>query len=144
MAEREGLPRRASSVVLAALQGNGADEEVVSLACDEARRRGGRVEGLYVVEIPPALPLATWNEEAEERAQLALNSAREVCMRMGCRLDGQVMPTRDAAQAIIDEAAEIAADVVVLANPLKSRRQGAAWHVVDRAVSAVLLWRPGR
>jgi nucleotide-binding universal stress UspA family protein len=99
---------------------------------------------LYPSEVPQALALSAWDEEAESRGQAALSSAQRIAMEEDCILEGRVLPTRDAAGAILDEAAEWAARLVVMAKPHRASRGDAASHVLERAPCSVLVLRPGR
>lgn len=134
--------RKDSPVVMVALQGNETDSEVIFLACQVARKRGGRLAGVFVVEVPQAQPLGSWSEEQEQRARAVLATAREQGGNAGCAMEVHVLPARDAGHALVDEAAEVAADVVVVGKPFPSRRGDAAMYVLDKAPCAVILRRP--
>lgn len=130
--------------VLVALQGNETDAEVLRLACRLAQERRATLRGLYVIEVPQARELGRWQEGEEERARLVLAAAGETVRELGCTFDASVLPARDAARAIVDESVEWAVDAVVLAAPFKSRSGDAALYVLERAVSAVVLFRPSK
>ncbi len=143
---REAVERgnRPTATVLAALQGRPSDGEVLLIACEVARRRNAEVRTLHVLEVPQALPLSSWDEAAEARARSVLAEASERVASSGCRAQGRVLPTRHAGQAILDEAAELPADVIVLAKPYPARSGDAASYVLDRAFCEVLLWQTRR
>ncbi|MHB0868242.1 MAG: universal stress protein [Chloroflexota bacterium] len=139
MSERRGA---IGPTILVALQGNETDRQVVRVACLLAAERGAALRGLYPVEIPLTLPLESWHEETEARAREVLAEAADQATLMGCAFQGTILPTRGAGEAIVDEAVEWAADVVVLASPYRSRQGDAALHVLNKAPCSVLLWRP--
>ena len=137
-----GRNNRPTTIVLAILQGRNSDAEMVFAACDLARRRDAEVRTLHVVEVPHSLPLGSWDEAAEERARSALADAAVRTAPMGCSLQGRVLPSRHTGQAILDEAAELCADVIVMAKPCPARSGDAAVYVMDRATCDLLLWHP--
>lgn len=128
--------------ILVALQGNETDRQVVRLACLLATEQGTTLRGLYPIEIPMTLPLESWHEEAEARAREVLSEVGHQAALMGCAFQGTILPTRGAGEAIVDEAVEWTAGVVVLATPYRSRQGDAALHVLNKAPCPVLLWRP--
>jgi K+-sensing histidine kinase KdpD len=134
--------RDTGGTFLVVLHGESTDAGMVRLACQLARERGATLRALYVVAVPPSQPLGAWHGVADERGREALAAATEVARAAGCTLRGAVLPARDVGQAVVDEAAEWAVDLVVLALGARPRQQQAVWHVVEQAVCPVLVWRP--
>lgn len=131
-----------SLTILAALQGNETDRQVIRMACFLAGDRGATLRVVYPIEVPLTQPLESWNEESEARAQQVLAQAASHAEQSGCVSRGTVMPTRGASGAILDEAVEWAANAIVLASPFRSRLGDASLEVLKRAPCSVLLWRP--
>ncbi len=127
--------------VMAVMQGNEGDKKTLAIACNLAQQRGTSLRTLYVVEVPPSLPLADWHGNEEKRARATLGQAEVVVRSSGCALQGTVLPARSAGQTIIDETIEWAVQAVVLAIPFKSRYGDAAMHVLRKALCEVVIWR---
>jgi hypothetical protein len=130
-----------ASTVMVVLQGEPSDTTVTELACWVARARGALLRALYVLEVPAARSLAEWSVADDARARAALTAATTVADRLGCSVRGTILPARSFGQAVVDEAAERAADTLVLAMPERSQRRDGVKHVLSEAVCAVLLWR---
>mgnify|MGYP005852813873 CR=1 FL=1 len=128
-------------MVLVVVQGKDSDEEVVSMACSLATRRRASLRGLFVLEVPWTVSLGAWDEEEERRGRSSLEAARAVAARYGCGLQGKVLPTRHAGQAILEEAAEWCADTIVMASPHPSREGDAVSYVLQKATCSVLVWQ---
>jgi nucleotide-binding universal stress UspA family protein len=134
-----GSTERARSLVLVVLKGDETDTEIVTFACDVATRRGAALRALYAIEVPEPQLLSQWREDAEERGRAILSAARETARTLDCTLQGCLLQARDIADAIVEEAVEFGADVVVMAKPHESARGDASKHVVDTVPSEVLL-----
>jgi K+-sensing histidine kinase KdpD len=134
------LPGRAT--ILVVIQGTPADPEVVRLACRLAHEWTAQLRAVYAIHVPPSVPLTEWRGEAFQQAREAVARASAVAQAMGSDLRVSILPTRDAGQAIVDEAAEWSAELVVLEMPSQPGRRAIVTQVLMAAVCAVVVYRP--
>ncbi len=132
---------RPGATILAVLQGKPSDADVILTACDVAKRRGGNVRALVVLEVPPSIALGGWDEAAEGAARAFIARAAKTAETRGCSVVGRVQPSRHAGQAILDEAADQAAAVIVVAKPYRMRTGEATAYLMERAHCDVLVWQ---
>jgi len=101
-------------------------DRMVALGAQMARQRKGQVDLLVVIEIPFTLPLNARVEREEKLACEALDRAESVVVRAGSRgeiqVNKRIVKARSAGAAIVHEAANQAADLILLANnPVRVR-----------------------
>jgi nucleotide-binding universal stress UspA family protein len=140
----EGPAERTRALVLVVLKGDESDVEIVTFACDVATRRGAALRALYPVEVSIPQALSEWREDSEERGRAILSAARETARTLGCTLNGCLLQTRDAGEAIVEEAVEYGVDIVVMGKPHESAGGDASQRVLTTAPCAVLLVRTGQ
>jgi nucleotide-binding universal stress UspA family protein len=131
-------------IVLVVLQGETLDTALVEFACRLARERAATLWALYIIEVPLTRSLADWHGPAEERARQVLAEAVALAARLGCTLRTSVLPARSIGSAIVDEASERAADLVIVGLPQQPAARQSIWRAVEGAPCAVLLWQPQR
>ncbi len=86
------------------VDGKKLDNELVRLACLMAKKAKRKVHLVHIIEVPRTLPLkATLTKESEEADKL-LNEALAIADEAGCDAVAEVVQTRDAGPAIVDEA----------------------------------------
>jgi len=86
------------------VDGKQLDRELVRLACFMAKKAKRKVHLVHIIEVPRTLPLkATLTKESEEADKL-LNDALSIADEAGCDAVAEVVQTRDAGPAIVDEA----------------------------------------
>ena len=86
------------------VDGKQLDRELVRLACFMAKKAKRKVHLVHIIEVPRTLPLkATLIKESEEADKL-LNDALSIADEAGCDAVAEVVQTRDAGPAIVDEA----------------------------------------
>ena len=121
--------------ILVAVSGHQVDEETVRLACRMAKRSGSSLYAVHIIEVNRALPLGAILDEVE---QLAAEDDLEV--------ETELVQARDTGPAIVGEAEEWGADVIVMGLPYK-RRFGefnlgkTVPYVLKNAPCRVLLFR---
>ena len=118
-------------------------ERAVRAACGLAADRGASISAVAVVEVPPLLPLEAHMDEEEADARKALQQAQAIADSFGVALTGTVVRAREASSAIIGQAAEADAQVVVLGA---RRRLNGVPHapVFGRTAGTVLKESPCR
>jgi nucleotide-binding universal stress UspA family protein len=88
--------------------------QAVALACDIARKNKGRVYVIHVIEVKRTLPLDAQLEPEEAAGDEVLMRAEEVARKQGFQVEGEILHAREAGPAIVDEAIERGADLIVL------------------------------
>jgi len=120
-------------------------EEMVATAIAIASERGSSVEALYVIPVPRELPLnAPLTAEVEERAQATLEEARLLGDDHGVVVAGRMVRARSIGPAIVDEARNRDADLIVLGSSPRWRREARFFsptvdHVLRYAPCEVLV-----
>jgi nucleotide-binding universal stress UspA family protein len=96
------------------VDGSPASLQAVALACDLARRNKGKVYVVHVIEVKRSLPLDAEMEAAGGEQVLA--EAERVAREAGFDVEGEILQARDAGHAIVDEAVERGADLIILGS----------------------------
>ena len=108
-----------------AVNGGPSDERIVRLACELARPSKAELVAVHVVEIGWSLPLdadvASRSEEAQRVLDLAESTAEAARMKLS---DTVLLQARDVGAAIVDEASERGADLLVVGLPYRKRFGG--------------------
>ena len=88
--------------------------QAVALACDIARRNKGKVYVLHVIEVKRALPLDALPEPEEAAGDRILSQAEEVAREQDYDVEIEILHAREAGPAIVDEAVERGADLIIM------------------------------
>jgi nucleotide-binding universal stress UspA family protein len=107
-----------------ALAGGGRDDRVVRLVSDIAKVHGGEVIGVHVVEIEWSMPLDADIASRSEEVQQILDRAEIVAEEARVKLDPVLLQARDVGAALVDEAAERDADLLVVSLGYRKRFGG--------------------
>ncbi|HEX8940178.1 MAG TPA: universal stress protein [Candidatus Limnocylindrales bacterium] len=107
-----------------AVNGGPTDPLVVRLASEVARPAKAELVAVHVVEIDWTMPLDADVAERSEEAQRVLDMAEGVAEQVGWRLESVLLQARDVGAALVDEAAERGADLLVLGLPYRTRFGG--------------------
>ena len=100
--------------VLVPVDGSHASLQAVLLACDMARRTKGKVYVVHVIEVKRTLPLDAAMEPEEVAGDEVLAGVEEVARKQGFTVDGEILHAREAGPAIVDEAIERQADLIIM------------------------------
>ena len=100
--------------ILVPVDGSPASLQAVALACDIARKNKGRVYVVHVIEVKRTLPLDAAMQTEETAGDDVLAQAEELARKQGFQVDGEILHARDAGPAIVDEAIERAADLIIM------------------------------
>jgi nucleotide-binding universal stress UspA family protein len=119
-----------------ALNGGSSDARIVRLVAEAARASKGEVIAVHVVEIDWTLPLDADIAGRSEEVQRVLDSAETVAEESKVRLDPVLLQARDVGAAIVDEAVERDADLLVLGVPFRTRFGGE--FAIGRTIPYVL------
>jgi nucleotide-binding universal stress UspA family protein len=107
-----------------ALNGGSSDSRIVRLVADEARHAKAEVVAVHVLEIDWTLPLDADIAGNSDEVQRVLDSAEAVAEEYKVRLDPVLLQARDVGAAIVDEAVERGADLLVVGLPYRKRFGG--------------------
>jgi nucleotide-binding universal stress UspA family protein len=138
--------------ILVTLAGHEVDEETVRLACRMATRPRGegkaaaKIYAVHVVEVNRSLPLSAPVDHQVERGEQILDAAEQVATEYELEIETEMVQARDTGPAIVGEAEEWHADMIVMGLPFK-RRFGefnlgkTAPYVLKNAPCRVVLFR---
>jgi nucleotide-binding universal stress UspA family protein len=112
--------------VVIALSGGSSDARLVKLVSALAGAKGGNVEliAVHVVEIDWTLPLDADVAGQSEEAQRVLDEAESVAEAAKAKLEPVLLQARDVGAALVDEASERGADLLVASLPYRKRFGG--------------------
>jgi nucleotide-binding universal stress UspA family protein len=107
-----------------ALSGGRTDRQIVTLAADIARAGRAEIVGVHVVEIDWTLPLDADVAGHDENAQRVLDIAEATAEAAHYQMETVLLQARDVGAAIVDEATERGADMVICGLPFRRRFGG--------------------
>ena len=107
-----------------ALNGGQSDEAIVRLAAEYARSSKAELIAVHVVEIDWTLPLDADIAGRSEEAQRVLDMAEAAAEAAKVTLEPVLLQARDVGAALVDEATERQADVLILGLPYRKRFGG--------------------
>ena len=112
------------SRVVVALNGGPCDDRIVRLVVETARPAKAEVVAIHVVEIDWTLPLDANVADRSESAQRVLDTAEAAADHLHGKLESVLIQARDVGTAIVDEAVEREADLLVVGLPYRKRFGG--------------------
>jgi nucleotide-binding universal stress UspA family protein len=107
-----------------ALNGGSSDARIVRLVAELARQSKAEIIAVHVVEIDWTLPLDADIAGRSEEVQRVLDTAEAVAEESRLTLDPVLLQARDVGAAIVDEAIERDADLLVVGLPYRKRFGG--------------------
>ena len=107
-----------------ALNGGPSDARIVRLACALARGTHAELIAVHVVEIDWTLPLDADVAGHSEEAQRVLDMAEAVAEESKTTLEPVLLQARDVGAALVDEASERGADLLIVGLPYRKRFGG--------------------
>ncbi len=107
-----------------ALSGGRTDRTIVALAASSAKHSGSELVGVHVVEIDWTLPLDADVAGQSESAQRVLDIAEATAEAGRYTLEPVLLQARDVGAAIVDEATERDADLIICGLPFRRRFGG--------------------
>ena len=122
--------------VVVALNGGPCDDRIVRLVVETARPTKAEIVAIHVVEIDWTLPLDANVADRSESAQRVLDSAEGIAERLQGTLEPVLVQARDVGAAIVDEAVEREADLLIVGLPYRKRFGGD--FAIGRTVPYVL------
>ena len=122
--------------VVVALNGGSSDEHIVRLVTALAKGSNVELIAVHVVEIDWTLPLDADVAGQSEEAQRVLDMAESVAEGAKATLEPVLLQARDVGAALVDEAVERGADLLVTGLPYRKRFGGD--FVIGRTIPYVL------
>ena len=107
-----------------ALNGGSSDSRIVRLVAEYARQIKAELVAVHVVEIDWTLPLDADIAGRSEEVQRVLDMAESVAEDYRIVLEPVLLQARDVGAAIVDEATERGADLLVVGLPYRKRFGG--------------------
>lgn len=107
-----------------ALSGSPSDGRIVRLAIDLARPSKAKLVAVHVVEIDWTMPLDADVAGRSEAIQQILDLAEETAEENHYSVEAVLLQARDVGAALVDEATERDADLLVLGLPYRKRFGG--------------------
>lgn len=122
MPETQTAPSFRRAVV--ALNGGLSDARITRLACELSRASRTELVAVHVVEVDWSLPLDADIAGSSDEAQQVLDFAEEIAEEHKARIEPVLLQARDAGPALVDEAMERDADVLILGLPYRKKFGG--------------------
>ena len=107
-----------------ALNGGPTDARIVRLVADLTKQYKAQVFAVHVVEIDWTLPLDADVAGGSEEAQRVLDLAESVAEKSKQRMEPILLQARNVGAALVDEATERRADLLVVGLPYRKRFGG--------------------
>jgi nucleotide-binding universal stress UspA family protein len=110
--------------VVIALNGGPSDRRIVNLGIELGRSKKADLVVVHVVEIDWTLPIDADVAGRSEETQRVLDLAEQIAERDHYRVEPVLLQARDVGAAIVDEASERKADLLILGLPYRKRFGG--------------------
>ena len=107
-----------------ALNGGSSDARIVSLVAGQARQFKAELVAVHVVEIDWTLPLDADIAGRSEEVQRVLDMAESVAEDYRVKLEPVLLQARDVGAALVDEAVEREADLLVVGLAYRTKFGG--------------------
>lgn len=105
--------------IMVPVDGSHASLQAVALACDIARKNKGSVSVVHVIEVKRTMPLDAELEGEAAAGEEILTQAARVAREQDFDVDSEILQAREASHAIVDEAIERGADLIILGMEYK-------------------------
>lgn len=132
--------------ILVPVEGVEIDEEAVNLACALGKRDKSEILLLYVIEVRRNLPIDAELSQEVERGELVLERIQQYAKKIGCNVQTDLLQAREAGAAIVNEAVERDAQLIVIGVPYREKFgdycvEARAQFVLENAPCRVILTR---
>ena len=144
------LPRRSNnnrmSSVLVPVGLGGSDADAVGLACELLGNKKGRLFIVYAIEVERAFPVDADMPDDFARGEDLLRRMEEVARPFGCQTQADILQSRQAGLAAVQEAYDKQVDAIVLGMACQEPHgdytlDEAAKYILRNAPCSVILWR---
>jgi nucleotide-binding universal stress UspA family protein len=132
--------------ILIPVIGTKADEQVIKLACRLGKKDKAKIWAVYVVTVRRTLPLDADIEVEVKKAESILENMEIVAEEEEYEIEGVLVQAREVGPAIVDEAVEREADLILMGLPYKRHfgqfSQGTVVpYVLTNAPCRILIFR---
>ena len=132
--------------VLVAVEGRNSDAEAVKLACDLLVPNKGSLYIVYVIEVERGLPLDAEIVPATAKGEEVLKEMEEVARPYRCVVQAELLQSRKAGLAVVQEAVDKEVDAVVVGTAYREEYGAFSLgetvpYVLRNAPCKVVLWR---
>lgn len=132
--------------ILVPVEGVPTDNESIVLACSFAKRDKSDILLLYVIEVRRNLPIDAEMSKEIEHGEAVLERVQRFADKIGCRVQTDLLQAREAGPAIVNEALERDAQLIVIGVPYYEKFgeyavQPRAQYVLEHAGCRVILAR---
>jgi nucleotide-binding universal stress UspA family protein len=132
--------------ILVPLGGGIADEEALVLAFEMAKKSKADVYAMYVIEVNRNLPVDAMINSDVEKAENILSHAEDIASLHHYHVETDLIQSREVGAAIVDEAKEKKADLIIMGLNYKKRfglfsLGNAIPYVLEEAPCRVILLR---
>jgi nucleotide-binding universal stress UspA family protein len=123
-----------------ALAGGPCDDRIVRLAADLSKPKAAELVGVHVVEVGWSMPLDADVATRSNEAQQVLDHAELQAETFKMRLETVLLQAREVGAALVDEATERDADLLIVGLPYRKRFGGD--FAIGRTIPYVLQHAP--
>jgi len=109
------------SRILVPVNGDTTDKEAIRLACRLAKDGKGKIYVVHVIQVKRSLPLDAELQPETETAEDILARAEEAADENDYEIETDLLQTREIGPAIIDEAMERSADLILMGMGYRQR-----------------------
>jgi nucleotide-binding universal stress UspA family protein len=107
--------------ILVPVAGGPADEPAMRLACSIAKKDKSKIWAVTVVAVKRALPIDAEIDSEIQHAEGVLDKVETIAEEEDYQVETDILQARDAGPAIIDEAVERGADLILMGFSYKRR-----------------------
>jgi nucleotide-binding universal stress UspA family protein len=132
--------------ILVPVEGSSTDNESIALACSLAKRDKSEILLLYVIEVRRNLPIDAEMSQEIEQGETVLDRVQRFADKIGCHVTTDLLQAREAGVAIVNEAVERDAQLIVMGVPYHEKYgeycvKPRAQYVLENAGCKVILTR---
>ena len=134
------------SSVLVAVGGQSSDDDAVKLACQLLLPQKGNLYIVHVIEVERGLPVDAEIAPATAKGEEVLTHMEEVAKPYKCKTQAELLQSRRAGLAVVQEAVDKQVDAIVLGMPYREVYGSFSIgetvpYVLKNAPCRVILWR---
>ncbi|HEY3115227.1 MAG TPA: universal stress protein [Chloroflexota bacterium] len=107
--------------ILVPVNGGPTDATVVSLAIQTAKKSKAQVYAIYVIEVRRTLPLDADIPQERGFADGVLDQVEQIADEAEQPIETEILQARDIGTAIVEEAVEAKADLILLGMPYRRK-----------------------
>lgn len=95
------------------------DSPLLTLACSLARQSGGKIFLVYIIEVPRRYPVDAELPEETHQGEKVLQQLENLLQDAHIEVEADILQARDAGPAIVKEAVEQGADLILMELPYR-------------------------